>query len=58
MQEKLLENLDILRCPSCGGDLENDYTTLFCVKCKRKYQIINKIPILIDNTGNQMLEKQ
>ena len=58
MQEKLLENLDILRCPSCGGDLENDDTTLICVKCKRKYQIINKIPILIDNTGNQMLEKQ
>ena len=46
------EYLDILQCPSCGGELElveeryKGYK-LLCKRCKEEYPIVDDIPILL-----------
>ncbi|ENN95756.1 hypothetical protein J422_06140 [Methanocaldococcus villosus KIN24-T80] len=39
--------LEILQCPYCGGDLYLDSNKLVCKKCKRVFDIIEGIPILL-----------
>ncbi|HID47512.1 MAG TPA: Trm112 family protein [Methanothermococcus okinawensis] len=41
--------LDILQCPSCGGDLEFlEYENkLLCKRCGESYPIVEDIPVLL-----------
>lgn len=41
------ELLEILACPKCKGDLRLGKNKLICIKCKKKYQIKDDIPILL-----------
>jgi len=43
--------LKILRCPKCHGELTYDRSKgeLNCVKCSRKYEVKNGIPIMLEN---------
>ncbi|ACX72749.1 protein of unknown function DUF343 [Methanocaldococcus vulcanius M7] len=42
--------IDILQCPYCGGDLlleDKTNKAIICKKCKRSYEIVDGIPILL-----------
>ena len=43
--------LHILQCPFCKGDLElikeNGKEILICKKCKKTFEIVDNIPILL-----------
>jgi len=41
--------LKILACPTCKSDLKysKNKTELICNKCKKNYEIKNKIPVLL-----------
>ena len=41
------ELLDILSCPACKGDVKEEMGKIICLKCARKYPIINGIPVLL-----------
>jgi uncharacterized protein len=39
--------LDILACPECLGDVEQNGEKLVCLKCGLKYPLKNNIPIML-----------
>ncbi len=41
------EFLKLLTCPKCKKGLKNEKNSLFCANCKKKYEIINGIPVLL-----------
>jgi uncharacterized protein YbaR (Trm112 family) len=45
MIDKLL--LDILCCPACKGDVELVKDKIVCKKCKKKYPLRGKIPVML-----------
>jgi uncharacterized protein YbaR (Trm112 family) len=49
----LNDYLHILQCPFCRGDLElieeNGKEILICKKCKKIFEIVDNIPILLKN---------
>jgi hypothetical protein len=46
--------LDILACPVCKGDIFEDKEELVCVKCKRRYPVIEGIPIMLEEEAKLM----
>lgn len=40
--------LDILACPVCKGDIVEDKEELLCAKCKRRYPVVDGIPIMLE----------
>ncbi len=40
--------LDILACPVCKGDIVEDKEELLCTKCKRRYPVVDGIPIMLE----------
>jgi len=49
------ELLEILACPVCKGDLENDEKNnmLICNKCKLKYPVKDDIPIMLEEEAQK-----
>ena len=45
INKKLLE---ILSCAVCKGDIFEDKDELVCMKCKRRYPVIEGIPIMLE----------
>ncbi len=41
------ELLDILACPACKSELDYSNDTLTCIKCGRKYPVVDDIPHLL-----------
>jgi hypothetical protein len=41
------EFLKLLACPKCKKELKNEKNSLICNNCKKKYEIINGIPVLL-----------
>ncbi len=43
------ELLDILICPSCGGDVEyrQDEEVIVCLKCGLRYPVKDDIPVML-----------
>jgi len=41
------ELLEILACPACKGDLKLKGDEISCVKCGRRYPIVDGIPHLL-----------
>jgi uncharacterized protein YbaR (Trm112 family) len=43
------ELLDILICPSCGGDVEyrQDGEVIVCLKCGLRYPVKDDIPVML-----------
>ena len=39
--------LEILACPACKGDVEQQEEEIVCFQCGRKYPIKDGIPILL-----------
>lgn len=39
--------LDILACPSCGGEVKEKSSTIICLKCGLQYPIKNGIPVML-----------
>jgi uncharacterized protein YbaR (Trm112 family) len=46
---------EILACPACKGAVRLDRNTnlITCLKCKKKYPIVNDIPIMIEEQDNK-----
>ncbi len=47
--------LDQLACPACLFDLQLEKTALTCSGCGRVYPILDGIPVLIAESGNEGL---
>ena len=51
MSEQLLPDglLDIMQCPDCGGELEEDVAAsqLVCVSCGLRYPVNDGIPVML-----------
>ena len=45
-QSKLYDDLDILMCPACGGDLKTAGDAIKCTQCPNSYRIEDGIPLL------------
>ena len=45
--------LEILSCPSCGGDVEFKSEKIVCCQCGRKYPIKNGIPVLLADQSEE-----
>ena len=58
MQEMLTDKLIFFACPACGGKITSNNDFLNCLKCDKKYPIIDEIPVFIDSEGNIEREKQ
>jgi uncharacterized protein YbaR (Trm112 family) len=41
------ELLEILACPACKGDVEQENNKIVCKKCHKKYPIIDGIPVML-----------
>lgn len=39
--------LEILACPACKGDIEQQSEKIVCIQCGRKYPIKNGVPIML-----------
>jgi hypothetical protein len=39
--------LDLLACPVCQGVLSIDENRLVCMACRRRYPVVDGIPVLI-----------
>jgi hypothetical protein len=57
MAEKTLskELLEILACPMCKADVKLRRNELVCVKCKRRYPIIDGIPHMLPDELREKL---
>jgi uncharacterized protein len=44
VDKKLLE---ILACPACKGDIIEKENTIICLKCGKKYPVIDDIPVML-----------
>ena len=42
----IVQNIDMLCCPKCGGDLTFDSESLSCLNCHQPYQVLDGIPSL------------
>ena len=52
------ELLEILACPMCKADVELKKSELVCVKCGRRYPIIDGIPYMLPDELMAEFEKQ
>ena len=44
--KQLLQHLELMCCPGCGGDLELAAESLSCVGCGRRFEIADNVPLL------------
>jgi uncharacterized protein len=44
VDKKLLE---ILACPACKGDIIEKENKIICLKCGKKYPVIDDIPVML-----------
>jgi SAM-dependent methyltransferase len=51
MPSLLQEDLDLIRCPRCGGSLEPTSGSLRCVRCQAIYEVRGGIPDLLPWSG-------
>ena len=47
MPTLLAANIETLACPVCGGGLELTAATVDCLRCHRRYPIVDGLPVLI-----------
>lgn len=47
------ELLDILACPSCKGDVDEQGEKIVCRNCGRKYPIVDGIPVMLIEESEQ-----
>ncbi len=55
-----MELLEILRCPHCARDGKGELTLykdtwLVCQDCGRKYPIVDEIPVMLIDEGDQWI---
>jgi uncharacterized protein YbaR (Trm112 family) len=48
------EILEVLACPKCGGDLEQNGDNLICHSCGLSYPIIDGIPMLLVEEADEI----
>ena len=58
----VMENMDILCCPNCGGQFNHNDIELNCLGCQKIYKAIDGIPMLYrqnewDNSKDDVTEK-
>jgi len=51
------ELLEILACPMCKADVKLEDQELVCVKCKRRYPIVNGIPHMLPDELRDDIKK-
>lgn len=61
--QALMQNLElfirILECVDCGGDLEiSPGETIDCVQCKRRYEVVEEIPVFLPSELLDLQKKQ
>jgi uncharacterized protein len=44
VDKKLLE---ILACPACKGDIMEKENIIICLKCGKKYPVVDGIPVML-----------
>lgn len=47
MPTLLAANIGLLACPVCGGGLNLTPATVDCLRCHRRYPIVDALPVLI-----------
>ena len=45
MLSHIIDHLDIIMCPACGGDLKIDGVGIKCLECHNSYQVEDGIPL-------------
>jgi SAM-dependent methyltransferase len=53
MNERLTE---ILRCPTCRGDLRVSSPEIQCLRCRTDYRFKHSVPVFIDEVPRQLIE--
>ena len=48
----MIDNQSNLVCPSCYGEIESHDNDMECLKCHKKYDIINGIPIMVNEESS------